>query len=175
MSDSVRPHRRQPTRLPRPWDSPGKNTGVGCHFLLQRMKVKLKVKTLSHVRLLATPWTAAHQAPPTMGLSRQEYWNGCHCLLRRHAAPPPIWCWQTERLCCARFPFTVPGVLTAGSTPGGHSRPHPAARCSTSGFFITSQQEMMRPLFPANSPTDGSLYPDKILHLTLRAQRCFLS
>ena len=39
MSDSVRPHRRQPTRLPRPWDSPGKNTGVGCHFLLQCMKV----------------------------------------------------------------------------------------------------------------------------------------
>ena len=40
MSDSVRPHRRQPTRLHCPWDSPGKNTGVGCHFLLQCMKVK---------------------------------------------------------------------------------------------------------------------------------------
>ena len=40
VSDSVRPHRRQPIRLPRPWDSPGKNTGVGCHFLLQCMKVK---------------------------------------------------------------------------------------------------------------------------------------
>ena len=40
QSDSVRPQRRQPTRLPRPWDSPGKNTGVGCHFLLQCMKVK---------------------------------------------------------------------------------------------------------------------------------------
>ena len=40
MSDSVRSHRRQPTRLPSPWDSPGKNTGVGCHFLLQCMKVK---------------------------------------------------------------------------------------------------------------------------------------
>ena len=40
MSDSVRPHRRQPTRLPRPWDSPGKNTGVGCHFLLQSTKMK---------------------------------------------------------------------------------------------------------------------------------------
>ena len=40
MSDSVRPHRRQPTRLPRPWDSPGKHTGVGCHFLLQCVKVK---------------------------------------------------------------------------------------------------------------------------------------
>ena len=40
QSDSLQPHRRQPTRLPRPWDSPGKNTGVGCHFLLQCVKVK---------------------------------------------------------------------------------------------------------------------------------------
>ena len=40
MSDSVRPHRRQPIRLPHPWDSPGKNTGVGCHFLLQCIKVE---------------------------------------------------------------------------------------------------------------------------------------
>ena len=40
MSDSVPPHRRQPTRLPCPWDSPGKNNGVGCHFLLQWVKVK---------------------------------------------------------------------------------------------------------------------------------------
>ena len=40
MSDSVQPHRWPPTRLPRPWDSPGKNTGVGCHFLLQCMKVR---------------------------------------------------------------------------------------------------------------------------------------
>ena len=40
MSDSVRPHRLQPTRLPGPWDSPGKNTGGGCHFLRQCMKVQ---------------------------------------------------------------------------------------------------------------------------------------
>ena len=40
VSDSVRPHRQQPIRLPCPWDSPGKNIGVGCHFLLQCMKVK---------------------------------------------------------------------------------------------------------------------------------------
>ena len=76
MSDSVQPHRRQPTRLPCPWDSPGKNTGVGCHFLLQCMKVKSERKSLSHVRLFTTPWTAAHQAPPSMGFSRQEYWSG---------------------------------------------------------------------------------------------------
>ena len=60
------------SRLPRPWDSPGKNTGVGCHFLLQCRKVK----SLSHVQLLGTPWTAAYQTPPFMGFSRQEYWGG---------------------------------------------------------------------------------------------------
>ena len=68
----MRPHRRQPTRLPCPWDSPGKNTGVGCHFLLQCVKVE----SLSRVQLLGTPWTVAYQAPPSMGLSRQEYCSG---------------------------------------------------------------------------------------------------
>ena len=112
-----------PSGLPCPWDSPGKNTGMGCHFLLQCMKVKsqsevaqsclalsdpmdcsppgssvhkifqarvlewvaisfsnawkwkVKVKSLSRVWLLATPWTVAHQAPPSVGFSRQEYWS----------------------------------------------------------------------------------------------------
>ena len=62
MSDSVRPHRRQPTRLPRPWDSPGKNTGVGCHLLLQCMKVKSESEVAQLCPNLMTPWTAAHQA-----------------------------------------------------------------------------------------------------------------
>ena len=66
MSDSVRPHRRQPTRLPRPWDSPGKNTGVGCHFLLQCMKVKSESKaaqsclTLSDPRDCSLPGSSIH-------------------------------------------------------------------------------------------------------------------
>jgi len=76
MSDSVRLHRWQPTRLPCPWDSPGKNTGVGCHFLLQCMKVKSESEVAQSFWILETPWTAAHQAPPSMGLSRQEYWSG---------------------------------------------------------------------------------------------------
>ena len=63
-----------PPGFPKPWDSPGKSTGVGCHFLLRCMKVK--VKSLSRVRLLETPWTAAYQAPLSMGFSRQEYWSG---------------------------------------------------------------------------------------------------
>ena len=67
----MRTHRQQPTRLPHPLDSPGKNTGVGCHFLLQCRKVKSE-----SVRLFETPWTAAYQALPSMGFSRQEYWSG---------------------------------------------------------------------------------------------------
>ena len=55
MSDSVRPHRRQPTRLPRPWDSPGKNTGVGCHFLLQCMKVKSESEVAQSCLTLRDP------------------------------------------------------------------------------------------------------------------------
>ena len=55
MSDSVRPHRRQPTRLPRPWDSPGKNTGVGCHVLLQCMKVKSESEVAQSYLTLRDP------------------------------------------------------------------------------------------------------------------------
>ena len=55
MSDSVRPHRQQPARLPRPWDSPGKNTGVGCHFLLQCMKVKSESEVAQSCLTLSDP------------------------------------------------------------------------------------------------------------------------
>ena len=55
MSDSVRPHRQQPTRLSRPWDSPGKNTGVGCHFLLQCMKVKSQSEVAQSCPTLCDP------------------------------------------------------------------------------------------------------------------------
>ena len=55
MSDSVRPQRRQPTRLRRPWDSPGKNTGVGCHFLLQCMKVKSEREVAQSCSTLSDP------------------------------------------------------------------------------------------------------------------------
>ena len=55
MSNSVRPHRWQPTRLPRPWDSPGNNTGVGCHFLLQCMKVKSESEVAQSGPTLSNP------------------------------------------------------------------------------------------------------------------------
>ena len=55
MADSVQLHGRQPTRLPRPWDSPGKNTGVGCHFLLQCMKVKSESEVAQSCPTLTNP------------------------------------------------------------------------------------------------------------------------
>ena len=55
LSYSVRPHRRKPTRLPRPWDSPGKNTGGGCHFLLQCMKAESESEVAQSCLTLSDP------------------------------------------------------------------------------------------------------------------------
>ena len=61
MSNSVQPHRKQPTRLHHPWDSPGKNTGVGCHFLLQCMKMKSESEV---TQLCLTPSDPMDCSPP---------------------------------------------------------------------------------------------------------------
>ena len=77
MSDSVRLHRRQPTRLLCPWDSPGKNTRVCCHFLLECMKVNSESEVTQSCLTLRDPMDCvAYQAPPSMEFSRQEYWCG---------------------------------------------------------------------------------------------------
>ena len=86
VSNSVRPHRRQPTRLRHPWDSPGKNTGVGCHFLLQRRSgwESWPIKKAEHQRidtlelwcwrrLLRVTWTARR---PNQSI-RKEISPGC--------------------------------------------------------------------------------------------------
>ena len=81
MSNAVWPHRRQPTRLPRPWDSPGKNTGVDCYFLLQCMKVKSESEIAQFCPILQDPWTAAYQAPLSMDFPGKSTGVGCHGLL----------------------------------------------------------------------------------------------
>ena len=70
MSDSVRPHRRQPTRLPYPWDSPGKNTGVGCHFLLQCMKVKSESEVIQSCPTPRDPMDCSLPGSSTHGISQ---------------------------------------------------------------------------------------------------------
>ena len=68
MSDFVRPQRWQPTRLPRPWDSPGKNTGVGCHFLLQCMKGKSESEVAQSCPTLGNPMYCSPPGPCVHGI-----------------------------------------------------------------------------------------------------------
>ena len=76
MSDSVWHHRWQPTRLPCPWDSPDKKTGVGCHFLLQCTKVKSESEIAQSCPTLSDLMDCSLPGSPSIGFSRQEYWSG---------------------------------------------------------------------------------------------------
>ena len=76
VSDSVRPQRRQPTRLPRPWDSPGKNTGVGCHFLLQRMKVKSESEIAQSCLTLSNPMDSSPPGSSIHGIFQARVLEG---------------------------------------------------------------------------------------------------
>src|SRR5574337_1150624 len=67
-TDSVLPHRRQPTRLPRPCDSPGKNTGVGCHFLLQCVKVKSESEVIQSCPTLCDPMDCSPPGSSVRGI-----------------------------------------------------------------------------------------------------------
>ena len=76
VSDSLQSHVLEPTRLPRPWDPPGKNTGVGCHFLLRCMKVKSEREVTQSCPTLSDPMDCSPPGSSIHGISRQEYWSG---------------------------------------------------------------------------------------------------
>ena len=76
VSDSVRPRRWQPTRFPIPGILQARTLEWVAISFSNAWKWKVKVKSLSLVWLLGTPWTGAHQVPPSMGFSRQECWSG---------------------------------------------------------------------------------------------------
>ena len=76
VSDSVWPQRWQPTRLCHPGILQARTLEWVAISFSKAWKWKVKVKPLSCVRLFATPWTAAYQAPPSVGFSRQEHWSG---------------------------------------------------------------------------------------------------
>ena len=82
MSDPVRPHRWQPTRLPRPRDSPGKNTGVGCHFLLQCMKVKSESEVAQSCLTRSDPMDRSPAGSPVPGILQARALEWVHCLLQ---------------------------------------------------------------------------------------------
>ena len=110
MSDSVRSQRRQPTRLPHPWDSPGKNPGVGCHFLLQCVKVESE----SEAALVMSDSSRPHGLQPTRHLHPWDFPGkstgvGCHCLLQFHSIILGLpWWIRGKRFClqCRRHSFS---------------------------------------------------------------------
>ena len=92
MSDSVRPHRRQPTRLRCPWDSPGKNTGMGCHFLLQCMKVKSESEVTESCLTLSDPLDCSLPGSSVHGIfqSRVLEWGPIAFSVRNNRPPKII-------------------------------------------------------------------------------------
>ena len=109
MSDSVRPHRWQPTRLPRPWDSPGKNTGVGCHFLLQGMKGKSENEVAQSCPTLCDPMDCSLPGSSAHGIFQARvlewvaiafsHYRGLECKSRKSRntwSNRQIWLWSAE-------------------------------------------------------------------------------
>ena len=76
VSDSGLPHRPQPTRFPRPWDSPDKNTGVGCHFLLQCVKVKSESEVTQLCLTLSDPTDCSLRGSSIHGIFQARVWSG---------------------------------------------------------------------------------------------------
>ena len=98
MSNSVRPHRRQPTRLPRPWDSPGKNPGVGCHFLLQCMKVKNESEVAQSCPTLLDPMDCSPPGSPVHGIFQARVLEWGAIAFSEVWLASPFYRKETERL-----------------------------------------------------------------------------
>ena len=107
MSDSVRPHRWQPTRLPRPWDSSGKNTGVGCHFLLQCMKVKSESEVAQSCLTLSSPMDCSPPGSSVYGIFQARILDGLAVSFSRGSSRPSdrtlVSCATGSLLLCRRI------------------------------------------------------------------------
>ena len=114
----MRPHRRQPTRLPRPWDSPGKNTRMGCHFLLQCIKVKSESEVAQSCPTLFDPMNRStpglpvhHQLPEftqthvhRVGVMPPSHLILCRPFLLLPSIPPSIRVFSNESALRIRWP-----------------------------------------------------------------------
>ena len=120
VSDSVRPHRRQPTRMPHPWDSPGKNTGVGCHFLLQCKKVKSESEVSQSCPTLSDPMDCSPPGSSIHGIfqARVLEWDllgsiiACVCLCRPVRTQSCLTLWDPMDCCSSPGSF-VHGISQA--------------------------------------------------------------
>ena len=122
----MRPHRRQPTSLRRPWDSPGKNTGVGCHFLFQCMKVKRGSEVTQSVSDSSRPHGLQ---PPSLfrpwDFPGKSTGVGCHCLLsaayREMSSVFETWKCMPRLVACQRRKWQPAPVLLPGTSLGWQS------------------------------------------------------
>ena len=125
MSNSVRPHRRQPTRLPHPWDSPGKNTGVGCHFLLQCMTVTSESEVAQSCPTLIDPMDCSLPGSSVHGIfqARVLEW-GATAFSDKHANLGHLVKVVFVRFLHFKiiFPFPYPAVWNWVPTSSPHSR-----------------------------------------------------
>ena len=119
MSDSAQIHRRQPTRLPRPWDSPGKNTGVGCHFLLQFMKVKSESEVVQLCPTLSDPMDCSLPGSSIHGIFQARVLEWGAIAFSGSSSYWPSNYLFPEILCgCARCLEFIPGWLGTKKSPG---------------------------------------------------------
>ena len=107
----MRPHRRQPTKLPHPWDSPGKNTGVGCHFLLQCMKGKSESEVAQSCPTLSNPMDYSLPGSSIHGIfqARVLEWGAIAFSLKHCSADP-----QTKTKGKVYFKLTLLGDCGSG-------------------------------------------------------------
>ena len=91
LCPTLRSHRRQPIRLPRPWDSPGKNTGVGCHFLLQCMKVKSESEVTQSCLTLHDPMDCSPPGSSIHGIFQARVLEWCYCFFLHDLADVGNW------------------------------------------------------------------------------------
>ena len=116
MSDSTRPYRRYPTRFPHPWDSPGKNIGVGCHFLLQCMKVKSESEVTQLCPTLSNPMDCSPPGSSVRGIfqARVLEWGAIAFSNFKHAATAAAKSLQSCPTLCNPIDGSLPGSPIPG-------------------------------------------------------------
>ena len=149
VSDSVRPHRRQPTRMPRPWDSPGKNIGVGCHLFLQCMNVKSESEVAQLWTILSDPMDCSLPGSSGHGISQARILELVTISFSRGSS------WHRNQTHISR----VGGRFLPLSHLGSHV--YPAAAAAAAAKSLQSCPTLCDPIdgSPAGSPVPGILQP----------------